>query len=83
MNESIHKMTSGVTFRDVSARVINLTNLAKIFAPSSSSRGVDCFLIGATHVLEAIRFAFTLPLLCSVLRYTTAANARSDTSQNS
>jgi hypothetical protein len=82
VNESVHKTTSAISLIDVSAWIMESTNRANIFAPNSSSCGIVCLLIGATHVLDAIKFTSISPLLCVVRRYTTAANARSDASQN-
>lgn len=82
IKESVHKTISGVALIEVIAGMIDVTNLARIVAPNSSTRGVDCFLMGAIRVLDAMRFTSPSPLLCSVLRYTTAANALSEASQN-
>ncbi len=82
MKESVHRIILGESLNDLSTRTIDVIDLAKMRAPSSSRHGVVCFLIGATHVLEATRFTSTSPLPCSVRKYTTAAKAKSEASQN-
>ena len=81
VKESVHKIISGETFKDLRAQTIDLINLAKRRAPNSSRRGVVCFFIGATRVLEDTRLTSTSPFSCSVRKYTTAAKALSDASQ--
>ena len=73
VKESVQKITLGELLSDVRALKIESTNLGRISAPNNSRRGVDCFLIGATRVLETMRFVSTSLLLCSVRRKTTAA----------
>ena len=60
VKESVHKKTLS-TLIDFSASNIELTSLARISAPKSSKRGIDCLLSGATRVLAAINLTSTFP----------------------
>ena len=80
--ESVHKMTLGTTGNDVMAFRIQLTNLARITAPSSSNLGMDCFLTGMTLVFEATNCMSHPPYMYTVRKYTTAAYALQDASEN-
>lgn len=68
VNKSVHSITSGVTLSDMEARKMKSINLASRFAPNKTRRGVICFLIGATQLLDAIRLTSTSPLWCFVQR---------------
>ena len=68
VKESVHSVTLGAVLSDVRDFNIESTNLARISAPNNSRRVVDCFLMGPTRVLEAMRLVSTSPLLCSVRR---------------
>jgi hypothetical protein len=65
------------------ASFLYVINLANISAQSSSSLGIaiDCFVKGATLLFEATMFNWT-PFLVFSLKYTTAAYAFTDESQN-
>ena len=54
----------------------------KVTAPSNSKRGILCLFTGATLVFDAINTVLTQPLSYIERKYTTAAKALSDASQN-